>query len=178
MIVIKDVRLVTGNDYVAPLYVATWLVLSCYIIGNILVGIIVSSFQDSQEEIRAEEEKLERRANREERASAFASALDEESTKKLSLPGSKGELANGVPDSSARSEPVRLDRTADKNAEAWTTMVEKNMVDLAMEEANFCWPRDTLLRYYVLMEALQENLEERKQLLDLANHAILQMFDV
>lgn len=171
--IMKDIYLVTGSVAWSGLYVATWLVLSCYIIGNILIGIIVTSFKNRQEELRAEEEKLERRANRDQRASAFANVLEAEATKKLSVSPGKGEQPTGQTPDTDHSE-----NAADMTTDMWTTMVEKNMVDLALEESNFCWPRDTLLRYYVLMEALQENLEERKQLLDLANHAILQMFDV
>ena len=35
------------------------------------------------------------------------------------------------------------------------------------------WPRDTLFRYYQLMERLQENMEERKQIFKLITQSIL-----
>jgi len=50
----------------------------------------------------------------------------------------------------------------------WQNIVEKNVDNLAKDNTTFCWPRDSLFRYYLMMEALQENLEERLQLLHLA----------
>ena len=39
------------------------------------------------------------------------------------------------------------------------------MENLAHEETLFCWPKDSLFRYFLIMEALMENLKEREAIL-------------
>ena len=50
----------------------------------------------------------------------------------------------------------------------WQRIVEKNIINLAKEDTQYLWPKDSLFRYFLIMEALQENLQEREELLDLA----------
>ena len=40
----------------------------------------------------------------------------------------------------------------------------------------FCWPRDSLFKYYLILEALQENLTERQELLALAGMSIVNTY--
>lgn len=45
--------------------------------------------------------------------------------------------------------------------------MQRNLANLGGEETQNCWPKDSLFRYFLMMEALQENLEERRELLEL-----------
>lgn len=47
------------------------------------------------------------------------------------------------------------------------------MENLAREETQFVWPKDSLFRYYIIMEALQENLHERKEIINIAGMSII-----
>lgn len=172
--IMKDIADVTDSVIIPPLYVATWLVLSCYIFGNILIGIIVNSYQEAVDNLREADLKAELRMKRDQRESAFANELDSAAARRKTAAAA----ADGGTVSASAEKLSQLSSGGEMAVERWVNMVEKNILDLAIEDVSFCWPRDTLLRYFLLMESLQENLEERKRLLDLANHAVLQMFDV
>lgn len=172
--IMKDLDDVTQSYTIPPLYVATWLVLSCYIFGNILIGIIVNSYQEAVENLREADQKAEQRMKREQRESEFANELDSAAAKRKTMAGDRGGGGSAEKLSLLSGGGGGGELAVDR----WVNMVEKNILDLAIEDVSFCWSRDTLLRYFLLMESLQENLEERKRLLDLANHAVLQMFDV
>jgi hypothetical protein len=59
----------------------------------------------------------------------------------------------------------------------WQKIVEENLSNLAHDESTFCWPADTLFQYYKAMEALQDNLEERKQLLQMMTQLLISLND-
>ncbi|CAH1252717.1 CATSPER2 [Branchiostoma lanceolatum] len=59
----------------------------------------------------------------------------------------------------------------------WDRIVQENMTVLSDTIHETVWPRDTLFKYYRLMERLQDNLEERMELHRLASLALLQIYD-
>ncbi|XP_057308446.1 cation channel sperm-associated protein 2-like [Hydractinia symbiolongicarpus] len=59
----------------------------------------------------------------------------------------------------------------------WNATVRLNLHNLANSTKETLWPRDTLFRYFQLMEALQDNLAERQQLQLLAVQAMSNMHD-
>ena len=50
----------------------------------------------------------------------------------------------------------------------WERLVHDNIQLLVKNPTETLWPRDTMFRYLLLMESLQENLQERQDLLDLS----------
>ncbi|XP_060030517.1 cation channel sperm-associated protein 2 [Erinaceus europaeus] len=61
----------------------------------------------------------------------------------------------------------------------WETHVHQNLpglMDMDQDE-RVVWPRDSLFRYFELLESLQYNLEERKQLQDFAVQALINLKD-
>ncbi|KAJ8029473.1 Cation channel sperm-associated protein 2 [Holothuria leucospilota] len=65
----------------------------------------------------------------------------------------------------------------DRSSINWEKTVHDNLQLLRNTPSETLWPRDTLFRYFQLMESLMENLQERQDLQDLADHALLQIFD-
>ncbi|KAI8506217.1 Cation channel sperm-associated protein 2 [Branchiostoma belcheri] len=66
---------------------------------------------------------------------------------------------------------------AEKADADWDRIVQENMTVLSEAIHETVWPRDTLFKYYRLMERLQDNLEERMELHRLASLALLQIYD-
>ncbi|XP_072038186.1 cation channel sperm-associated protein 2-like [Amphiura filiformis] len=64
-----------------------------------------------------------------------------------------------------------------QESDDWEKTVHDNLELLARTPSDTLWPKDTLFTYFQLMEALQENLQEREDLQRLAHHALWQMFD-
>lgn len=61
----------------------------------------------------------------------------------------------------------------------WETHVHQNLpglMDMDQEE-RVVWPRDSLFRYFELLEKLQYNLEERKRLQEFAVQALMNLED-
>ncbi|XP_072166892.1 cation channel sperm-associated protein 2-like isoform X1 [Diadema setosum] len=69
-----------------------------------------------------------------------------------------------------------MEETA-KKSEDWEKLVHDSLQVLVNSPAETLWPRDTLFRYFQLMEALQENLQERQDLQNWSYHALLNTFD-
>ncbi|XP_054988708.1 cation channel sperm-associated protein 2 [Sorex araneus] len=61
----------------------------------------------------------------------------------------------------------------------WETHVHQNLPGLMEmdQEESIVWPRDSLFRYFELLEKLQYNLEERKKLQDFAVQALMSFED-
>ncbi|PIK56711.1 putative cation channel sperm-associated protein 2-like [Apostichopus japonicus] len=74
-----------------------------------------------------------------------------------------------------RSSDGMIDK--DKLSTNWEKTVHDNLTLLTSTPSETLWPRDTLFRYFQLMESLMENLQERQDLQDLAYHSLLQIFD-
>nr|XP_054755635.1 cation channel sperm-associated protein 2-like [Lytechinus pictus] len=64
-----------------------------------------------------------------------------------------------------------------KKSGDWEKMVHDNLELLMNSPTETIWPRDTLFKYFQLMEALQENLQERQDLQNLTYHALTNIFD-
>lgn len=50
----------------------------------------------------------------------------------------------------------------------WEKIVHENLELLSKTPSDTLWPKDTLFKYFQLMESLQENLQERDDLQELA----------
>ncbi|XP_065403396.1 cation channel sperm-associated protein 2-like isoform X2 [Macaca fascicularis] len=60
----------------------------------------------------------------------------------------------------------------------WETLVHENLPGLLeMDQDDRVWPRDSLFRYFELLEKLQYNLEERKKLQEFAVQALMNLED-
>lgn len=61
----------------------------------------------------------------------------------------------------------------------WETHVHQNLPGLMDMDQDECivWPRDSLFRYFELLEKLQYNLEERKRLQEFAVQALMNFED-
>ncbi|PNJ15907.1 CATSPER2 isoform 5 [Pongo abelii] len=60
----------------------------------------------------------------------------------------------------------------------WETLVHENLPGLMeMDQDDRVWPRDSLFRYFELLEKLQYNLEERKKLQEFAVQALMNLED-
>ncbi|XP_074662503.1 cation channel sperm-associated protein 2-like [Tubulanus polymorphus] len=59
----------------------------------------------------------------------------------------------------------------------WQKTVQDNLELIAKNPVETAWPRDTLFHYLQMMEALQENIFERQELLKFAVLALVKIFD-
>jgi len=93
---------------------------------------------------------------------SYASIIEELKKQKSKLLGDngKGEETENYPECSG-----------------WNNTVRMNLNNLANNNKETLWPRDTLFRYFQLMEALQDNLAERSQLQQLAVLAVSNLHD-
>ncbi|XP_032759951.1 cation channel sperm-associated protein 2 [Rattus rattus] len=82
------------------------------------------------------------------------------------------------PNSSFHDEAFAADDTYLENLD-WETLVHENLPGLMDmdQDDRVVWPRDSLFRYFELLESLQYNLEERKRLQEFAVQALMNFED-
>ncbi|CAB3985670.1 cation channel sperm-associated 2-like [Paramuricea clavata] len=91
-------------------------------------------------------------------------------------------------DKNKGAETAEDGKTSEKDTEAefeaslgpvmdWQKTIDANLHNFQRCPMETLWPRDTLFKYFQLMEQLQENLVERKQLIRLLVEALLQVHD-
>ncbi|XP_070279859.1 cation channel sperm-associated protein 2 [Myotis yumanensis] len=97
---------------------------------------------------------------------------------KSSSSSSSSSSASSKPSSSllSSSESRKFDSIGELD---WETHVHQNLPGLMDTDQDECvvWPRDSLFRYFELLEKLQYNLEERKQLQEFAVQALMNLED-
>ncbi|XP_042199959.1 cation channel sperm-associated protein 2 [Callorhinchus milii] len=152
-------------------YIIVWILIGSFIFRNIMVGIMVSNFQSIRAELSVQIQQMEilKKADyfkvqliqREIQGDSDVSATEQESIP----PG---------------TSPHLTDNSHMKSNTKWESQAYKNIQLLKSHRGSekVTWPRDSLFRYYELLEQLQYNLEERNKLQDLAAQCLLNMHDV
>ncbi|XP_048584229.1 cation channel sperm-associated protein 2 isoform X2 [Nematostella vectensis] len=64
-----------------------------------------------------------------------------------------------------------------ETSDDWNATVAANLNVLKTIPVETLWPRDSLFRYLQLMEAMQENITERQQILKIADEALVKLHD-
>ncbi|KAI9156008.1 Cation channel sperm-associated protein 2 [Blastocladiella emersonii ATCC 22665] len=62
-------------------------------------------------------------------------------------------------------------------SKGWELTIRETLMALAVKSEETMWPRDTLFRYFQLMESLQENMREYQELQMMANAVLMELHD-
>nr|XP_020660214.1 cation channel sperm-associated protein 2 [Pogona vitticeps] len=155
------------NKVISGVFVCLWLLIGAFIFRNLIVAIMVTNFQNIRNDLSEEVEQIETQ----QQADKFKMEIMEQ---RHSLPQSQLEGANRMPESYAETPSTRppAENHVHTSHELyngdldWETYIHKNLPGLyeADDDEKVVWPRDSLFRYFELLEKLQYNLDERKQL--------------
>ncbi|KAH0617401.1 hypothetical protein JD844_015559 [Phrynosoma platyrhinos] len=169
------------NKAISGLFICLWLLIGAFIFRNLFVASMVTNFQNIRSDLSEEVKEIEaqQQANQfkmellEMRYSQQQAHVDRGSTlpERISTESASVVPSGDYPDySSYECHTGALD---------WDTYIHKNLPGLyeADEDEKVTWPRDTLFRYFELLEKLQYNLDERKQLQDYAVLALSNLED-
>ncbi|XP_033009960.1 cation channel sperm-associated protein 2 [Lacerta agilis] len=145
------------NKVISGLFIWIWLLIGAFIFRNLMVATMVTNFQTIRNELSEEMQQIETQ----QKADKFKLELQE---KKFSLPQ--------VQDMSLGPSTIYSLPEVDAGPLDWETYIHKNLPGLyeADDDEQVIWPRDSLFRYFELLEKLQYNLDERKHL---QNYAVL-----
>uniref|UniRef100_A0A3P8ZDZ4 Ion transport domain-containing protein n=1 Tax=Esox lucius TaxID=8010 RepID=A0A3P8ZDZ4_ESOLU len=135
------------NQTISGLYIILWLIIGSFMFSNIFVGIMVNNFQAIRRDLSKEVHQIEIQA----KADHFKQVV----------------ICSNV---LLFYPPPPLD---------WELYVEENMTVMQEQEEDekVTWPRDSLFRYFELLEMLQHNLDERQRLQNVAVQAWLNLHD-
>nr|XP_060628761.1 cation channel sperm-associated protein 2 [Anolis sagrei ordinatus] len=153
------------NKVISGIFICMWLLIGAFIFRNLLVASMVTNFQnirsnltEEAKEIESQQqankfklELMEMRYNHSQGQSYKSSTIQEKMSTESIVPSE-------YPDYSLHEFYTGpLD---------WESYIHKNLQGLyeADESEKVVWPRDTLFRYFELLEKLQYNLDERRQL--------------
>ncbi|XP_074091367.1 cation channel sperm-associated protein 2-like isoform X2 [Macrotis lagotis] len=182
----------------SSIYVILWLLLGSIIFRNIIVAMMVTNFQAIRNELIEEAAYLEVQH----KADAFKRQIikrrlsqKEGGKTKSKITGSSQTISKASPQIEESDAPPIENKTADSkdNTTApqespfpetlssvdWETHVHQNLPGLMEmdKDEQVVWPRDSLFRYFELLEKLQYNIEERKHLQDFAVKALINLTD-
>ncbi|XP_030832241.1 cation channel sperm-associated protein 2-like [Strongylocentrotus purpuratus] len=185
--ILKDMWKVMGS--VAPtFYIMLWICIGSFIFKNLFVGIMVNNFQNIRNELFMEVKEQEVMVQMQLDADKFNEELERQdqelntgrrvSSMKLLEVDSVMETIEEEPSRDRKSHKSvassdalfrRVSRmmgeiTKKSGVLDWEKTVHDNLQLLVNSSSETIWPRDTLFRYFQLMEALQENLQERQDL--------------
>ncbi|XP_043836504.1 cation channel sperm-associated protein 2 [Dromiciops gliroides] len=189
----------------SSLYVILWLLLGSIIFRNIIVAMMVTNFQAIRNELSEEATHLEvqhkadifkrqiikRRHHEREGGKAKSRVSSVHVSPKTSYNSATAAVSSDISPSenlnkvsapkdyaSPQEYPVSSDGPGLMGVD-WETHVHQNLHGL-MEmdhDERVVWPRDSLFRYFELLEKLQYNIEERKQLQEFAVKALINLKD-
>ncbi|XP_041966141.1 cation channel sperm-associated protein 2-like isoform X2 [Alosa alosa] len=173
--ILADTRKVPEMDpNICGVYIILWLIIGAVIFRNIFVGILVNNFQSIRQDLSREVQQIENQ----QKADHFKAEFINRRKSHLMLPQ--------LPQIAQELEETPIDPTEISNMNVystkdkdWETYVEENvtvMQNQEMDEQVF-WPRDSLFKYFELLELLQLNLDNRKRLQGLAAQALLNLHD-
>ncbi|XP_063156070.1 cation channel sperm-associated protein 2 [Candoia aspera] len=155
------------NRVISGVFVCLWLLIGAFIFRNLFVAIMITNFQNIRSELSEEVRQIEaqKQADKfkmeilERRYSQIRTVINRDSTlrEKFSMDNPFFLSADHQDYSFDEMHPGILD---------WETYIHKNLPGLyaADEDEQVLWPRDSLFHYFELLENLQYNLDERKQL--------------
>ncbi|XP_072889191.1 cation channel sperm-associated protein 2-like [Hemitrygon akajei] len=180
-----DISEVEEVDKLASsIYIIFWILIGAFIFRNIIVGIMVSNFQTIRKDLSAKVQQLEDQRKAEEfKQQIMQRRMSQPMILKDILGKGMGKADSeysGVSDiyfkesSQGSYSSEASSRTAD-----WGNYIRKNikLMKYNPTREKIIWPRDSLFRYYELLEQLQYNLEERKTLQFLAAQALMNIHD-
>ncbi|XP_003756106.1 cation channel sperm-associated protein 2 isoform X2 [Sarcophilus harrisii] len=186
----------------SSIYVILWLLLGSIIFRNIIVAMMVTNFQAIRSELWEEATHLAVQH----KADIFKrQIIKRRHHQRDGKAGSKGSgTIHVIPNTSHQfPNPPVSDMTYPENVTKttvpkdapsaqenllsadspglvdWETHVHQNLPGLMEmdQDERVVWPRDSLFRYFELLEKLQYNIEERKQLQDFAVKALINLED-
>ncbi|CAB1323558.1 unnamed protein product [Coregonus sp. 'balchen'] len=152
------------DEATCGLYIILWLLIGSFVFRNIFVGIMVNNFQAIRSDLSKEVQQIEIQAK--------ADLFKAEIINRLST------VEEGGEESFSTEDLLKFTRSNIPEKD-WESYVEENMKVMQEQEEDekVTWPRDSLFRYFELLEMLQHNLDERKRLQNLAVQALLNLHD-
>ncbi|XP_055481473.1 cation channel sperm-associated protein 2 isoform X1 [Psammomys obesus] len=135
---------------------------------------------DKSDSERSDSERSDSERSDSEKSDSDKSDSEQDETKKSQKDSSKGKIFS----SSSSSTPLPSLSSSSADHEYiekldWETLVHENLPGLMDmdQDDRVVWPRDSLFRYFELLEKLQYNLEERKKLQEFAVQALMNFED-
>ncbi|XP_070296196.1 cation channel sperm-associated protein 2 [Salvelinus sp. IW2-2015] len=171
---LADTRKVPELDKgICGLYIILWLLIGSFVFRNIFVGIMVNNFQAIRSDLSKEVQQIEIQA----KADLFKAEIIKRRISHSKFAG-LSKVAEDGEESFSTEDLLKFTRCNIPEKD-WESYVEENMKVMQEQEEDekVTWPRDSLFRYFELLEMLQHNLDERKRLQNLAVQALLNLHD-
>ncbi|XP_064785051.1 cation channel sperm-associated protein 2-like [Oncorhynchus masou masou] len=171
---LADTRKVPELDKaICGLYIILWLLIGSFVFRNIFVGIMVNNFQAIRSDLSKEVQQIEIQA----KADLFKAEIINRRISHSKFAGLSKVTEDG--EESFSTEDLLQFTRSNIPEKDWESYVEENMKVMQEQEEDekVTWPRDSLFRYFELLEVLQHNLDERKRLQNLAVQALLNLHD-
>ncbi|XP_062520595.1 cation channel sperm-associated protein 2-like [Corticium candelabrum] len=172
------------NPTLTIIFIIAWIWVGAFVFRNIFVGIMVNNFTTISEAL--QEQTLDERKHMEmekKRETLNLDIMKQEARRQsetLTRPAAVQSRHTGYKSfasticSEYTTKQFQLD---EKESDGWAKTVRDNLQTLAFHLEETRWPRDSLFRYFQIMEELQDNIQEYKEIQQLAVAALLKVHD-
>ncbi|KAL7864084.1 hypothetical protein AOLI_G00155040 [Acnodon oligacanthus] len=137
------------NKVACGAFVISWIIIGSFILRNLFVGFMVSNFQTIRSDFVKEVQSIEKQ----QKADLFKAEI-------MNNMISHSSIQVETSPSSSLCSPVQTEVDWESKVTQYLEIIKEQEED----DQEVVWPRDTLFRYYALMEELHRNLEEKKRL--------------
>ncbi|KAL0210403.1 hypothetical protein RCL1_004839 [Eukaryota sp. TZLM3-RCL] len=175
--VMNDVML-DVHPVIVIMYWLSWIWLGSFIIRNVIIGLIVKTFED-----------MKKKAVKEERLNKERSSLFKDF--EMVVDGAGVEKANDMPMTFSPVKPTKKEPPKNSfvdlkdlyiSAPGRKPAVDENLISNLEQSVlnrtiDTIWPRDLLFDYFQLMQRFTENLQETNELVTLFNIAVLNLHE-
>ncbi|XP_065828370.1 cation channel sperm-associated protein 2-like [Oscarella lobularis] len=165
-----------ANPTLTAFFIIMWVWIGAFLFRNIFVGILVNNFTRISEYLREQSQNFDKNMELERQKETLREEVikQEEKLRRKGDSMSHLHLASDSTESCIPSSHALID---ERDSKDWTKMVHENLTALSSNSKETLWPRDTLFRYYQLMEEMQESIHEYEELQKLAASALLKLHD-
>lgn len=164
------------NKTVSGLFIVLWLLIGAFIFRNLIVAIMVTNFQTIRSDLSEEIKQIETQRQ----ADKFKMEIMEKRLSQSQIRKSRDKLGSEMTSAIPSMDYQDYGQRECPNwGLDWETYINQNLPGLyeADEDEQVVWPRDSLFHYFELLEKLQYNLEERKELQHYAALALSNLED-
>ncbi|KAI9209050.1 Ion transport protein-domain-containing protein [Polychytrium aggregatum] len=170
-----------ADPVISQIFVISWVWLGAFIFRNIFVGVMVHNFDKISDKLKSEREEMSRLKKYEK--------MRRKLNKELEIQGNLqrvGTTTEPIRESGLEHLPKsdqvmqsiqKLLLTNQEISEGWEKTVQETLRAMTAIPTETMWSRDTLFKYFQIMETLQENMREYQELQMMAAWLLMEMHD-
>ncbi|KAI8804223.1 Ion transport protein-domain-containing protein [Cladochytrium replicatum] len=189
--ILREINTVCDPGF-ATIFIISWVFLGGFIFRNVFVGVMVSTFDKISENLKEQKKEYQKLKKFDKMRRKLNKELAVQGNVQKSMTNLKfGDLKKDLNPESVEKESSKdlnekknillniqdLLVASNGNSKGWESTVAETLTAFSGKQTETMWPRDTLFKYFQVMENLQENMKEYQELQLLAAWTLMELQD-